>query len=309
MTVLAPAPAITPFRVFAVEVARIEDLSPSFRRFTFTGADLDLFADTGLDQRIKLVLDASASVVEAMAADTDWYTAWRALPDDERPLLRTYTVRAVRRADCEIDVDVVLHGDTGPATRWARRATPGDPLLICGPDARYEGVHGGIEWAQPQQCLRLLLAGDETAVPAIAAILESLPDDARGEAVLEVPCAGDRLPLRCPAGVRLTWLERDGAAHGTHLVPAVRCAADRLLADPTAGAVPDLEDVDVDNQILWEIPATTAEPQPRSGDLYAWLAGEAGVIKQLRRHLVTERGVDRRSVAFMGYWREGRSEG
>jgi len=65
----------------------------------------------------------------------------------------------------------------------------------------------------------------------------------------------------------------------------------------------DLEDVDVDTGILWEVP----EPADVSR-FYAWLAGEAAVIKALRRHLVTDCGVDRRSVAFMGYWRQGRAE-
>ena len=72
----------------------------------------------------------------------------------------------------------------------------------------------------------------------------------------------------------------------------------------------DLEDVDVDEGILWEVPVdwTTGEPLATEAHLYAWLAGEAAVIKTLRRHLVSECGVDRKAVAFMGYWREGRSE-
>ena len=61
--------------------------------------------------------------------------------------------------------------------------------------------------------------------------------------------------------------------------------------------------MDVDEDILWEVP-TPAAPVP----LYAWLAGEAGVIRTLRRHLVAERGLDRRAVAFMGYWRLGRAD-
>jgi NADPH-dependent ferric siderophore reductase len=71
---------------------------------------------------------------------------------------------------------------------------------------------------------------------------------------------------------------------------------------PRSASLPALADVDVDRAILWEVPAA-----PASGPaLYAWLAGEAGVIRQLRRHLVAGRGLDRGSVAFMGYWRQGR---
>lgn len=326
MTDLLEAPAVAPYRLFGVRVARIEDLTPSFRRLTLTGPDLDLFADTGLDQRIKLILartpdeatgptaaDAHAALDTLVTPGTgfDWFTAWRALPDDVRPVVRTYTIAAVRQDLREIDVDVVRHGDLGPASRWAGTAQVGDTLGICGPDARHPGPHGGIEWAPPEHSLALLLAGDETAVPAIRGILAALPDDARGEAVLEIPYAADVLPVRAPAGIRITWLPRDGAPHGSLLVPGVRAATERLLDAPLAGERPGvIEDVDVDAQILWEVPVDPdGAPLTRSTDLYAWLAGEAGAIKTLRRHLVAERGVDRRAVAFMGYWREGRAEG
>ncbi|MER6583390.1 SIP domain-containing protein, partial [Nonomuraea sp. NPDC001023] len=79
-------------------------------------------------------------------------------------------------------------------------------------------------------------------------------------------------------------------------------AAARLLPAGAAGAEPEEIDVDADAEILWEIPETG------DGPCYAWLAGEAAVIKRLRRHLVSERGMDRKAVAFMGYWRQGRSE-
>ena len=311
-SVTTTPPVVTPFRVFAVRVARFEDLSPSFRRITFTGDDLHLFADTGLDQRIKLVISAPGTddaVLAGFARDADWYAAWRAMPDDVRPALRTYTVRHVRREAAEVDVDVVLHGDAGPASRWAAQARPEDAIALCGPDARYDGTPGGIEWALPEHALRLLLAGDETAVPAIASILEELPADARGEALLEVPTAADVLPVEAPAGVTVTWLPRDGARPGELLVPAVRAAADRMMVPAPDARAAALEDVDVDAGILWEVPVDSdGHPLARSTELYAWLAGEAGVIKTLRRFLVSERGVDRRSVAFMGYWREGRAE-
>ncbi|MBE1561341.1 SIP domain-containing protein [Nonomuraea africana] len=82
----------------------------------------------------------------------------------------------------------------------------------------------------------------------------------------------------------------------------MKAAADRLL--PSAAPGEALEDVDVDVDLLWEVPEETESVAP----LYAWLAGEAAVIRTLRRHLVAERGMDRRAVAFMGYWRSGRAE-
>lgn len=139
------------------------------------------------------------------------------------------------------------------------------------------------------------------AVPAIGAILERLPAQARGHVLIEVPEPGDALPLVAPAGVTVTWLPRIGGAHGSRLVPAVEALAAELLPTARPALVP--ADVDVDREILWEVPeAPTAAP------LYAWLAGEAAVIRHLRRHLVAERGLDRGAVAFMGYWRLGRAD-
>ncbi|MEV1329394.1 siderophore-interacting protein [Micromonospora costi] len=294
---------IAPWRVFAVEVRAVHRLSPSFVRVTFTGPDLDRFADNGYDQRIKLALPLPDRQEVRLPDGTDWYARWRALPERERPPIRTYTVRAVRPHLAEVDVDLVLHGDGGPATRWARRARPGDTIAIIGPDAGYDGDHGGIEF-RPPATARLLLAGDETAAPAIAGILERLPPDASGRALIEVPEAEDALPLATPPGVELTWLARGSGAYGSRLVPAVTAAAGDLIdghGPVAAGPVPD---VDVDTEILWEVPAEVP-PVP----LYAWLAGEAAVIRALRRHLVSERGLDRRAVAFMGYWRLGRADG
>jgi NADPH-dependent ferric siderophore reductase len=296
------------FRVFRVEVRAVRKLSPSFLRVAFTGDDLDAFEDTGWDQRIKLVLPLPDSGVAHMPAGPDWYAKWRELPEERRNPIRTYTTRYVRPAVRELDLDVVLHGDGGPAARWAQTVRPGDIVGLVGPDADAGGPHGGIEFHPPADGRPLLLAGDETAVPAVATIVEQLPRDARGEVLLEVPESGDVLELGAPAGLRITWLARDGAAHGSLLVPAVTSAAGRLLAKAPAlaavGGGTVLDDIDVDTEILWEVPEDGAS----GGDLYAWLAGEAGVIKTLRRHLVSERGVDRKAVAFMGYWRLGRTE-
>jgi len=315
------ARATAPWRFFDVEVARVEQLTPSFRRFTFTGPELDLFGDPGLDVRIKFVLPAPDGDYEHLVRDPEeWYAAWRAQPEERRNPLRTYTTVAVRPEAREVDVDVVLHGDGGPASRWALHAEVGTRLVLLGPDAAFDGPVGGIEFRPPARDHALLLAGDETALPAIAAICEDLPADAWGEVYVEVPHAADERPLVAPPGVRVTWLGRDAAqgdgaapaAHGALLVDAVKEAAGRMLGAGVLGTDPpaqcrtaeDLEDVDVDASILWEVPGLLEEETV----LYAWLAGEASAIKTLRRHLVSELGVDRRAVAFMGYWREGRAE-
>lgn len=291
---------VAPWRLFTAEVRAARRLSPSFVRITFTGPDLDRFADNGYDQRVKLAFPLPGQREAGLPEGPDWYARWRALPERQRNPIRTYTVRAVRPELAEVDVDLVLHGDGGPATRWARRVQPGDQIVIVGPDAGFDGEHGGVEF-RPPAAAKLLLAGDETAVPAICSILERLPATARGRVLLEVPEADDAQPVAAPPGVVVHWLARGGQLSGTRLVPAVSAAAAELMSGPSVG-VP-ITELNLDVELLWDVPISVL-PAP----LYAWLAGEAGVIRTLRHHLVTERGLDRRAVAFMGYWRLGRPD-
>ncbi|GAA2207749.1 hypothetical protein GCM10009850_032070 [Nonomuraea monospora] len=295
-----------PFHMFHVRVDRLERLSPSFLRVTFTGDDLHHFADNGFDQRLKLLLPVPEHGLAHLPTGQDWYLRWRELDAAKRSPMRTYTARTVRPEAGEVDVDVVMHPDGGPVARWAEGVRPGDIAALYGPHSRFEGRHGGLEFHPPAGTGCVLIAGDETAVPAICAILERLPAHLNGEVLMEVPCDDDALPVETPASVKVTWLARNGGERGAQLVPAVRAAAGRLLPSNAAPAgSADFVDVDVDTEELWEVPP---EEEVDYGPMYAWLAGEASVIKTLRRHLVAERGMDRRSVAFMGYWREGRAE-
>src|SRR3712207_9054452 len=90
-TETAPAPTVPAFRPFAVRVARVRRLGPSFLRVTFTGADLDEFASGGADQRIKVLFPLPSSGLEHCPMDGDWYTQWRALPQAHRNPRRSYT--------------------------------------------------------------------------------------------------------------------------------------------------------------------------------------------------------------------------
>lgn len=301
MPVLAATPT-APWRFFDASVARVVRLSPSLVRLTLSGADLSGFADNGFDQRFKLLLPVPGRGYADLPRDEDWYAAWRTLPDERRNPLRTYTARAVRREVGELDVDMVLHGAASPASAFATQARPGDEVVVLGPNAAYDGPHGGLEFRPPPAHRGpFLVAGDETALPAIAVILEQLPTDAHGEVVVEVPTEGDRLPLVHPDGITLTWVVRDGAAHGAGLVAAVRAAVAGLDL-PLLLQGQDVADIEADE--LWDVPETAA-PDGLARSLYAWLAGESAAIRTLRRHLVSEVGVDKRAVAFMGYWREG----
>ncbi|WP_322409233.1 siderophore-interacting protein [Microbacterium invictum] len=293
-------------RFFRVHVSRIRDLTPSFRRFTFAGDDLDQYGDPGYDQRVKVVFPTAGLTLDAMPTGEDWYTAWRAQSADERLPFRTYTTRAVRHEAREVDIDMVAHDVSGPASAWIAGAKEGDEVLILAPTIAHRGVSLGVDFVPPRHTENLLLAGDETAAPAIAVILEQLAPDAQGVVAVEVPHEKDvdYLP-RHPGFDYLVAARGDGPRHA-HLVAAVEQAVERLAP---AGRGGEIEEIDIDEGILWEVPRTAKGGAAlKKAPLYSWLAGEASAIKALRRHLVAEQGVDRRAVAFMGYWRLGRAE-
>ncbi|MFI7587978.1 siderophore-interacting protein [Spongisporangium articulatum] len=290
-------PEVLPYRTFDTEVVALRRLSPSFLRVTVTGDELRDFADNGLDQRIKVILPlagAGHGGFEHFPRETDWFLPWRALPDERRNPVRTYTVRSARPALREVDIDLVLHGDAGPASRWANRAVIGDRILLVGPDGRFDGPHGGLVWNPPAGA-EVLLVGDETAVPAIAAILERLAPGTTGRALMEVPAARDALDdVSAPPGVELLWFFRGfGRTVGDLLVPALR----ELF--PAAGRAADVADLP-EGEVLWDVEELTG---PSTG--YAWLAGEAGMVVALRRHLLRDAGWPKGSVVSMGYWKYG----
>lgn len=296
---------MTDNRFFRARVAAVTDVTPSFRRFTFTGSDLGDYADPGYDQRIKVVFPTATARLDDMPTGDDWYDVWRAMDATVRPPFRTYTTRAVRNDAREVDVDMVAHEVTGPASEWIQNARVGDEVMLLAPVRPHSGVSLGIDFVPPAQTSAYLLAGDETAAPAIAVILEQLPADARGTVVLEVPHPDDVDYLPPHAGFEYRVAARADERHA-HLVPQTKDAAAALVP---AGRGSQVEEVDIDSTLLWEVPRTAKGGAAlKSAPLYAWLAGEAGAIKQLRRHLVAEHGVDRRAIAFMGYWRLGRPE-
>ena len=313
-----PVPLI-PFRV---TVARAETLSPHFKRIVFQGPDLQNFADAGYDERIKILLplpDGSLpapSFFEASPEDPlAWYQKWRTLPAERRNPLRTYTVRKVRPESEQIDVDFVIHDHAGPAGAFAEAAKPGDQAIIIGPNAQAEGPVAGMDF-HPGQSRHLLLVGDETAVPAIAAIMDSQIRDhwqGDGVALIEVPTEKDRLSLPKHERIHVIWTTCDESGHGHALIEATRSLMEDLpIHSPTAAAAEapkEFTEVDIDKELLWETAdAAQADASIHADDLYAWIAGEAATVRELRRMLVRDRGMDRRSVSFMGYWRQGRSE-
>ena len=268
----AVTPDIAPFRFFGLSVLRTRRLSPSMLRITFGGPGLDGFAAGGRDQSLSLFLPHPGQPEPVVPVDEDgnWFAEWRALPEDVRAVVRSYTVRAQRRADdgsTEVDIDFALHEDGGPACRWAAAAAPGQLLKAIGPAVE---DNAGVRFRPPQDTAWVLIWADETALPAAAAALDRLPAGMKARVWLEVQHTEDRQALNTAADARISWLVRDeGAPSG---VDAVRAA---------------------------ELPEGTG---------YVWIAGESSGVKALRRHLVRERQLDRKRVTFVGYWRRGLNE-
>ncbi|OEV03086.1 siderophore-interacting protein [Streptomyces oceani] len=296
MSIAAPEAPALPFAFFELSVVRSRLVSPSMMRVTLGGARLSDFVSGGRDQRVKLFLPhphQSAPVVPTECG-ADWFPAWRAMDAGERAVMRSYTVRELRREPDELDIDFVLHGldsesagsaggirsaagttcAAGPAARWAAHARPGDRVTVFAPTVR---DNAAVDFRPPDGTDWVLLSADETALPAVAGILDWLPAGTPVKALLEVPHAADKQPLPSAANTDVTWLVRDEAPTG---VARGQVALDALrAAELPAGARP-----------------------------YAWIAGEAGTVKTLRRHLVQERGFDRKAVKFTGYWRLGSAE-
>ncbi|WUW23965.1 siderophore-interacting protein [Streptomyces sp. NBC_01463] len=274
----AATPDVDPFRLFRLTVLRTGRLGPSMLRVTFGGPGLDGFASGGRDQSLSLFLPHPGQPEPVLPVDDEgnWFAPWRALPPDERAVLRSYTVRAQRRTDdaahdgpaTEIDIDFALHEDGGPACRWAAAASPGDVVKALGPAVE---DNTAVRFRPPEDTDWVLIWADETALPAAAAALEWLPARLRARVWLEVPHTEDRLAITTAASSRISWLVRD-RADTPDAVAAVRAA---------------------------ELP---------EGTPYVWIAGEAAKVRAMRRHLVGERGIDRRRVTFVGYWRRGLSE-
>ncbi|MDQ0924824.1 NADPH-dependent ferric siderophore reductase [Pseudarthrobacter sp. W1I19] len=244
-------------------VIRREELSPHMVRIVAGG---DGFADFSnndfVDRYVKIVFPQPG--IE-YPSPLDLWSIRETMPREQWPFTRTYTVRWVDETARELAIDFVVHGDEGLAGPWAAQAQPGDVLTFTGPGGAYNPAPDA-DW--------YLFAGDEAALPAIAAVIESLPAEAAGLAFLEVDSDADIQPIAAPAGLELRWLTRNGVPAG-------------------------------DSNLLVEAVAEAAWPAGRV-DVFAH--GERGYMKALRDVFFKQRGLDRKQVSLSGYWAKGRVE-
>ena len=231
-----------------VEVRRTERLTEHMVRVLF-GGEREGF-DTGAftDHYVKLQFPPPGA---PYVAPFDVQDVRDRFAKDLWPRTRTYTVRRFDRDARELTIDFVVHGDTGIAGPWAAAAQPGDRLQLAGPGGGY-APRVDADWH--------LLIGDASVVPAIAATLDHMPD----EATVVVLLAAEPQALPAPAGAAVHWV------------------------DDLRSAVADLE-----------FPAGTP---------HVFLHGEASDVRDIRRHLVVERGVPRDGQSISGYWKQQRTE-
>lgn len=243
-------------------VESTETLTPSLVRVVFGGDGLDEFTPTEW---------------------TDQYVNARFLPDDadygppfdldevrtferaRQPNGRRYTVRAWDPTTRRLTMDFVVHGDVGRAGRWAFHAQPGDRLQFTGPNGSYR--------PDPSADAHLF-AGDESALPAIAASLEAVPAGVPAYAVVVVDDADGEIELTSPAELHLTWLHRVDAASGD---------LDQLLRGVHAVDLP-------------------------AGRTQVFAHGEAYEVRSIRHHLVGERGIPKSDTSISPYWRRGHDD-
>ncbi|MCG7574475.1 siderophore-interacting protein [Phaeobacter sp. CNT1-3] len=232
-------------------VHAVSHVTPNMYRIAFAGAGLADFPAGCEGGYIKLIFP----------------DAPRANPD--RPVMRTYSIRAHDVAAGEITVDFALHGDNGGlATDWALKAAPGDTIAIGGP-----GTIKMIDPAADPAPDWYLIAGDMTAIPALMCNIERLPETAQGDVVVEVTSEADKQPMDLPAGMTVHW-----------------------VVNPQ----PD--------QLNGALVAAIKELPWRQGRPFVWTACEFDSMRALRSYYRTDRGLARDQFYLSSYWRAGRTE-
>ena len=259
-------------RFYRAEVVRTEDLSPSFRRVSVVSDELADFVHLGFDHWFRFFIPNPGQTDWRLPTATSklWYAQWLATPARHRPHCNNYTVADYRPDQRELDIDVVLHrrpsGELeGRVAQWAAATRPGDSVAL---------LDEGLLFNPPPDTSAVVLAGDESALPALAGILHSLAPDTTGLAVLEVPTHADVRELPHPSDLDLHWV--------------VRAESDPAATPGTAA--------------LAELTSLTSATPVDPIRTYAFLVGESRLATEGRRHLVRQ-GLPKDRITFCGFWK------
>jgi NADPH-dependent ferric siderophore reductase len=241
-----------------VEVRTAERLTPWMVRVTLAGPELEGFTFDEPAASVRLLLPPApgAELVRPV-----WNGNEFLLPDGTRPIIRTLTPLRNDRGAGTLDVEIVVHG-AGPASQWATSVEPGAVAAVSGP---------GRGYTVDASAGAFLIAGDETALPAIAQLLPLLPPSATIAVHVEVAHTDARLPLPHHPRATVNWHDAPADAH-----------PDTALVDAVLGAEVD-------------------------GETRVWIAGEAASMQRIRRNLFTDRTLARTNTTIRGYWKHGRA--
>jgi NADPH-dependent ferric siderophore reductase len=240
-------------------VVQISDLTPHMRRIRLAGEDLARFGKFG-GMHIRMLFptrDVPDPVWPVLGSNG--LPLWPS--PDHRPVARAYTIRSLDIDGRFMDVDFLIHDGESVGSAWALEAALGQKVGIMGPVGR-----------PVRQANWYVLGGDETALPAISRLLETLPAATRGVAFIEVADAGERQPIANATQIEVCWLERQGAPAG----------ADGRLARQMLS-------------VEW----------PREGTSFGWFAAEAAVAKVVRDQWRGAMGLGRDQTIAAAYWRRG----
>ncbi|MCT1833585.1 siderophore-interacting protein [Kocuria palustris] len=259
-----PAPAKPPKAQIDLTVVQRLELSPSMVRIVASIGDPSSFRDIEPPEKYCKLVFFDPEL--GLGDHPDYWSLRETLPREHLPVTRHMTLRHVDLEAGQLWIDVALHGDSGWAGPWAAGAQPGDTIVAVGP---------GGKWIPDPQASWSLMLGDEAAIPAVLANVEAMPEDARGEILLEVQDADHHLDIQVPSGWSLRWIHRAEAPAGfPALVEAARTAQ-------------------------W--PGTT-------DGIQVFAHGEREAMKALRPVLFEEHGLERAQVSLSGYWARGRDE-
>ncbi|HEX3715319.1 MAG TPA: siderophore-interacting protein [Trebonia sp.] len=239
-----------------VEVVSVSSVTARLVSVLVTGDGLEAFAEAAPTSHIKVFLPADGQDEPNLPEYTPDGAVYAG--EGPPPTVRTYTPRRYDPAAGTLEIQFLLHGD-GPASEWAARAKPGDKLAVAGPGGRFSlEPPAGYWW----------LAADESAIPAVATLLEALPETTAADVHIEVDGPDDELELRGPAKAEVTWHYREPGAYGRALAAAARAA----VIDDGARV---------------------------------WVACESGAMRDIRRYFTRERGIPLGQLVTRGYWRTG----
>ncbi|KJV49568.1 iron utilization protein [Pantoea sp. BL1] len=290
------------YRIFNVTLLQKRWLTPSLMSCVFTGDQVAQMKMDGPDQRIKLLLPSSSGLASDLTESGAWWDQLKSIPAEQRPILRTYTLRHVNATERKMDVEFVIHGIEGPASAWVLSASPGDSLQIVAPNREHEASSGGYEWKPDPEVERALIIADETALPAVKGILAQMaemPSPPQTQVFQEVPLEKDVVDLSKYAFAEVFWLPRDklNTVHGEALLAAVREQA--VIPADTINTFHDCA-YESEQEDLWQ----SAESMNKR--FHGWVAAESSTVKHIRHYLVGERNIEKTLVSFMAYWSKGK---